>query len=166
MKKFNKEVESIKELVEKIENKDMVILKIRDIISALASKTDWTGDWLTKTAQNLAVLGYRLSQMTSDATMESELAYGYRKFRYAFEWSRKKELIKRSALKVTNAEIDQQIEVKNWRDYRRQIRKKYYADRLLNLSVSLGRLLNVIELRVNELARERKGSEAKVWNKK
>lgn len=155
------EIKDILEIVNSGIERTEEIVEVTKIMSYIDERLterrykELTGDILSRAATKLSILNINIGVKAAEATMQANMGYGYRKFQYASEWRATKERIAARTGKVTNEDVKNDLELKNWKHFKQEMEEKLRADKLIALNQGIDSLLMAIGYRLKALMQDR-----------
>lgn len=135
----NKIIEGVQKIQQELENGNFDKLSIDTLINMNIKLTTHL---------------YYLGTLSAEATAEANFAYSYRKFDFNRQWKVRKQVLQKAFKKITNADIESDILTNQWKDTKKEIEKKYYADTLIFYCEFVNTLINCIKDRIKRISSE------------
>ena len=155
---LEKEIGDALEIVNSGMKKVEEVVKVIEVLNSIENPeiySNLNGDKLSRLAMKLSILNVNIGIKAAEAVMSANMGYGYRKFQYASEWKITKERIAKAIGKVTNEDVKNELEVKNWTNFKNEMVQKLDADKLMALNSGIDSILIAIGYRLNTLKQER-----------
>lgn len=155
------QIEEANNVVRSLYDENEIFQKVSYILNELINqlnRSDWnriTGDAFARYAMKLSVYNITIGSMAAEATMKANMAYGFKKFTAANEWMSTKVRISRKLGKVTDSDVKNELEARNWVNFKKEMEEKMYADKLVALNDGIGYIINALGYRMKQLIQER-----------
>ena len=129
---------------------------IRQVTDALARKQfDFTGDDISRAIAKLSVLRVNLGEAMVDAIAKYDFSYLNRKIQYANEWQTQKVELNKKIDKLTNPDVEAEVQEQIKELLIEEIENKHYGERLRILYDSTSLMISALQSRLNVIKQEK-----------